>query len=77
MTIDWKPIADMPENRRDGRPVLLWSRYGQAVIASFEDERWSTGRFSEYDPSGGYEPSSFVPEEIGEVTHYADINPPE
>jgi len=33
--LNWRPIADIPEDRKDGRDVLLW--IGRVIIASWCD----------------------------------------
>lgn len=59
--IPWQPIASMPEDRKDGRQVLLWAD-GRAFLACYMDEEM--GWFSE-------------PWSLLEATHWIDVSPPE
>ncbi len=34
--IDWQPIANMPDDRKDGRAILLWDDYGQPRVGVFD-----------------------------------------
>lgn len=68
MSIDWKSIDEMPDDRRDGRWVLLWSEFGAP-------------RIGVWDASDSYgEPFGWVDsEEAGariNPSYWADINPP-
>lgn len=76
--IDWQPIASLPEDRKDGRIMLLWAD-DQAVTARWNAEiveygvprptrgAWDTGFFS--GPTDD-------PETVTSPTYWADINPP-
>lgn len=71
---DWRPMAEMPDEYRDGRDVLLWDldRRDQdnkgvgAVVA-----RWSA------DWRGWDLPASDGVAGVYEATHWAPITPPE
>ncbi|MEC3912185.1 hypothetical protein U5A82_17400 [Sphingobium sp. CR2-8] len=75
MAIDWRPIAELPDNLKDGREVLLWETVAGigAEIAS-----WS--------PSAMWKPLAVRNKEgvwcdragftIRGITHYAEIGPP-
>lgn len=65
--IDWKPTAAMPEDRKDGRDMLVWN--GQADVAVWAQERWRD------EGPGWNDTGEGMP--INEVTFWADINPPE
>jgi hypothetical protein len=65
--INWQPIANMPEDRKDGRQMLLWVVDG-AYIGAWDSETssgkpWGWADF--YENGVRLEPS-----------HWADINPP-
>ncbi|QOV96337.1 hypothetical protein [Novosphingobium sp. ES2-1] len=59
--IEWRPIESMPDNRKDGRYLLLWDADG-AVVASWNADDW--------ERSGGFD------DPIDGITHWADINRP-
>lgn len=65
-SIDWIPIADLPEYLKDGRDVLLWSS-GSADVAIW----WESGLKGR---SGWITPEGV---QLGPVTHFAEIDPPE
>lgn len=50
--IDWKPIDQLPEELKDGRPVLLWvsRRGGPSVIEGGIDPK---GRVTEWSDRDG------------------------
>lgn len=60
--IDWKPIADIPADRKDGREVLLWATdAGCPEIVTWDSAMWvNRGGFTVRAPS-----------------HYADLCAPE
>jgi hypothetical protein len=60
--IPWKPIGTLPEDRKDGRRLLLWE-VDLPVIG-----RWDSDR------EGWEHPESM--HILEEVTYWADINPP-
>lgn len=66
--IRWKPIATMPEDRKDGRSMLVWTPSG-AVVASWEADVW------DQEGPGWVEQQERMRVEY--VTHWADILPPE
>lgn len=64
--INWQPITNIPEDRKDGRDMLLWD---------------DAARVGVWDPSDYYgEPFGWCDSsERGariDPTHWADINPP-
>jgi hypothetical protein len=68
--IDWRPIADLPADRKDGREILLWQ--GGNMIGP---------DIGTWNPSGvfggdGYWEALYEGAPISDVTHWADINPP-
>lgn len=62
--IDWQPIEEMPEDRKDGRAVLVWAGGRPFVASYYYPENGDEGRFGmhEFD--------------LADVTHWADISPP-
>jgi hypothetical protein len=60
MSINWRPIADLPDELKDGREMLLWETAveGRAEIAAF-DTVWC-------DRDGAT---------IHGITHFAEIDP--
>ena len=60
--IPWEPIGTLPEDRKDGRRLLLWEA-DLPVIG-----RWDSDREDWEDPE-----SMHI---LDEVTYWADINPP-
>lgn len=63
--IDWIPIADMRDELKDGRAVLLWED-GRAYIAAWVE-------------TGGREVPSFWAADAGcrvTPTHFAEFNAP-
>ncbi len=67
-TIPWEPIAAMPDDRKDGRPMLVWTPSG-AEVASWEADVWDN------EGPGWVEQQERMRVEF--VTHWADISPPE
>lgn len=61
-TSDWRPISEVPDDRKDGRRLLLWEE-DQAVVG-----RWDPDRKDWEDPE-----SMHLYEEI---TFWADILTP-
>ncbi len=61
--IPWEPIANLPENRKDGRRMLLWE--GDVPVIG----RWDCERECWEDPESMHL--------IEDVTHWADITPPQ
>lgn len=47
--IDWKPIGQLPDDRKDGRPVLLWAD-GEPWVAVWDNTPY--GLTSETAPYG-------------------------
>ena len=67
--INLKPIDQLPDGLKDGRPVLLWvNRRGSAAV---EGRVHQTGRFEEWSDWA----ADFVPIN-GSVTHFSEINAP-
>ncbi len=71
--IDWKPITAMPDDRKDGRQILLWE--GSQVVAV----RWAA---TPWRVEPGFWDTGFVMETGGDAIEavgewWADINPPE
>lgn len=75
--IPWQPIATMPEDRKDGRPMLItdgdglyavahWDAYAASDPLTHECVGWRDVGDMGWGGTIGLEP-----------THYADINPPE
>jgi hypothetical protein len=70
--IDWIAIADLPEDLKDGRDVLLWvpdildwpDRPGAVSVYWDTDMGWCSNSL------GGFTPR-------GNPTHFAEINPPQ
>lgn len=67
-SIPWQPIEDMPEDRKDGRQVLLWNE-GPNIGSWHKGPRW-------YDNGPGWiDDGEGGP--IDDVTAWADINTPD
>jgi hypothetical protein len=71
--ITWRPIAQLPDELKDGREVLLWEEDGAATVAIWID----------YDPDGYVPEGPFASwsDERGPlgfltITHFAEITPP-
>ncbi len=63
--IAWKPVAEMPEEMKDGRSVLFWSEVTGWII--LEWHRGRRGWFDEMDRQW----------DLSTFTHFCPINPPE
>lgn len=66
--VEWIPIAEMPEEFKDGREVLLWRGFSAvekwtSFARRYQDDAWGW--------SGGQEADDCAP-----ATHFAEINPP-
>lgn len=59
--IDWKPIAEMPDELRDGREVLVWTTCHMPWLASCWSGNWNDSTDAEI---------KLTP------THYCEITPP-
>lgn len=71
---NWQPIETLPEDRKDGRQVLLWSKLYKAVTATWRGDkspRWGAG----WD--AGFSTRDNDYDDVTDATHWADINPPE
>ena len=71
--IPWQPIAAMPDDRKDGRDLLIWSA-GQAMIADWR-EGWGGEAIIGLWHAWNTDPEWWIMP--GDVTHWADLNPPE
>lgn len=69
MRIAWQPIEALPADRKDGRTVLLWAD-GEPALG-----RWVIDPPGRPTWSGWEEPQQWTA--IENVTHYAEINPPD
>jgi hypothetical protein len=58
--IPWRPIAELPDELKDGRKVLLWK------------ERWAF--VGEWDDKNGWTDQEW--DRIANPTHFAEITPP-
>lgn len=70
-SIDWIPIADMPDTLKDGREVLLWetvSRGGSEVATWDPADRWAGPKRGVWCSTDGAT--------IHGITHFAEITPP-
>lgn len=65
--IEWQPIAELPEELRDGREVLLWVGFG-ADVGVWLQQRLGSG--------AGWAEDDFDKYPIDGVTHFAEITPP-
>lgn len=74
--INWQPIANMPEDRKDGRCMLLWDFNGPIIVRWSEDDggQWETGYFYEREDADGR--LSYDKNAAFEPRYWADINPP-
>ncbi|MDO6414439.1 hypothetical protein Q4F19_08615 [Sphingomonas sp. BIUV-7] len=63
--IHWHAIALMPDDRKDGRDMLLWN--GDAEVGAWFDDG--------FEGAGWAATRDVLP--IEKVTHWADINSPE
>lgn len=64
--IEWLPMGDMPDEIRDGRPILGFADGDMAVVAYERDEGyWRLMVVGQYAEDGEWHP-----------THWAEINPP-
>lgn len=77
--INWQPIATMPDDRKDGRQMLLWDD-GQAATARWNADaveygipRATRGAWDTGHASGTRDD----PDTVAEPAFWADINPPE
>lgn len=70
--IDWKPVAEMPEEMKDGRRVLLWSPLDEVEAVSCRwcsNPDWAGWAYAD-------EVLADVEPDGPEPTHYAEITPP-
>ena len=69
MAIDWKPIGQIPEELKDGRPILVWTEHAEAWVATFDGDTY-----------GGEEPYGWADwDEMGKKLvplWWAAIDPP-
>lgn len=71
--IEWLPIADLPDEFKDGRQVLLWCGESGADVGTWSsDSHWS----DEDIQAGGYWEALYECAKITGVTHFAEITPP-
>ncbi len=64
-SIDWRPLSAVPDDRKDGRDVLLWAAIGQseyAAVGAWCDGRWVDMMFGK---------------DIVGATHFADVEGPQ
>ncbi len=66
MPIEWRVIDKLPDDRKDGRDLLLWDDRG-AVVASWANGGWDTGYASKLTEGTVM---------VETATHWADINRP-
>ena len=66
MAIEWRPIRELPDDRKDGRDILLWDDRG-GVVATWSDGGWGTGHVSEITGD------TLI---VETATYWADINRP-
>lgn len=66
MAIEWHLIEQLPDDRKDGRDMLLWDDRG-GVVASWSNGGWDTGHASEMTGDTLM---------VETATHWADINCP-
>lgn len=88
MTIDWQPIGEMPDEMRDGRPVLLWVSWTPArerYPAGFADQQDEPVTARWYRPGGGdrgywalIQTGGYADDDdvSGEIAHFAEIAAP-
>lgn len=70
--INWQPIANIPEDRKDGRDMLLWT--DKAYLGGWmSDDFWT--RIWRSEPGWAVDDERGSP--IENVRYWADINPPE
>lgn len=63
--LPWKPISEIPDDRLDGREVLIWREDLQrAVTAEWDDGKWIDGDYA-------------VNFDGAVVTYWADLTPPD
>lgn len=73
--IDWQPMAAMPDDRKDGRLLLLWSAVGGTQLGYWGGDGWRSDLG--FQQSNGGEAPLFTEEKFADLTYWADINPPE
>lgn len=66
MAIEWRPIEQLPDDRKDGRDMLFWDDRG-GVVACWSNGGWETGYASE---------ATGETVMVETATHWADINRP-
>lgn len=75
--INWQPMSSMPDDRKDGRQMLLAFEYENGTINAgprhwlYETGRWYEERW--IDIGDGHRKAI----SRGKPDHWADINPPE
>jgi hypothetical protein len=88
--IPWKPISDMPEDRKDGRPMLLAAPNRISTTGALDaDEpwlfyiaRWEPRAWIDRQYQPGWRTTESYQDDAyeiaaSELTHWTDINPPE
>lgn len=75
--IDWQPIASLPDDRKDGRLMLLWSPAGGTQLGYWDGKSWASDLGYQRYPGGEWEAPVFDKEGFVSVAYWADINPPE
>lgn len=65
--IHWQAMGALPDDRKDGRQILLWDD-GGCNVATWNGQAWDSGYASEVDGD---------PLLIDLPKFWADINPPE
>jgi hypothetical protein len=72
--ITWTPIAQLPDELKDGREVLLWTEFG-ASVCSWSDNVFAHDEAEQRGERGAWQdeqqPMGYIA-----ITHFAEITPP-
>jgi hypothetical protein len=70
--ITWRPIAELPDELKDGRTLLVWGPPGFHTEAAWSPTRYGNGG-DLIEPGFIWDGGALM----SEVTHFSEINAPE
>ncbi|RZI67938.1 MAG: hypothetical protein EOP13_27600 [Pseudomonas sp.] len=74
--IDWKPIEQLPDDRKDGRLMLLCAAGGSPQLGYWDGTAWASDLGFQRHDEGSQEAPVFAKEPFFRIAYWADINSP-